>query len=219
MIQTKKQIVQEVLYEAYGGITSSDVRISERFVLTKLNNKIAAAAVQNAYQNKNVEGITYTDDSFYITYTDIPVQYDGNTGYKYFDLPSQPIGLPRQRSFNIYPSFNDLSCTGLESTLFKIMPRNEVQRMNSLPVINKVYCFQKDNKIFMKIPKTMPLLNPTLVNLDIASVDGGLDSEVNMPQDVIDPIKKSIVAELRQIILGGPLDIKNDGIEIIEPKV
>jgi hypothetical protein len=64
----------------------------------------------------------------------------------------------------------------------------------------------------------MPLLDLTAVNLVIASADGGMDSTLNLPQDMIDVLKKSAVQECRAIILGTPMDIKNDGIEILEPK-
>lgn len=217
MLQTKLEVVQEILYELMGGITSSDSRLSERFILTKLNNKIAAAATVNAFQLTNLEGITYADDAFYIAFNDITVSDDVNTGFKYFTLPAQPIGLPRQRAFSLYPPKNG-NCTGMESTLFKMMPRHEVQRRFSLPPLKKVMCFEQDGTIQMIIPKTMPLLEIGSINLVIASADGGLNSMLNMPQDMIDGIKKSTLQELRLVILGTPLDIKNDGIEILEPK-
>lgn len=218
MLQTKRQLVQECLYEAYGGITSSDVRISERFVLTKINNKIAASALPNAFQSSNLEGVTYADDIFYITFTEIDVQDDPISGYKYFPLPAQPIGLPRQRSFSIYPSYTG-DCTGLDSTLFKMVPMQSIQQIRSLPVINKVFCFVQDGKMMLMMPKAMPLLKIDRLNLVIASADGGMDSTLNMPQDMIDAMKKGVVAELRAIILGVPQDLKNDGVEITEPRV
>lgn len=216
-LQTKLQLVQEILYETYGGITSTDVRLSERFVLTKVNNKIASLAVVNAYGLTNVEGITYADDIFYISFNDIPVLDDTHSGFKYFVLPAQPIGLPRERSFSIYPPKNG-SCSGMDSTLFKMMPRHEVQRRKSLPKINKVFCFVQDGKMMIDIPDSMPLLEIDALNLVIASADGGLNSTLNLPQDMIDTLKTSIVKELRAIILGVPMELKNDGVEILEPK-
>lgn len=217
MLQTKRQIVQEILYEAYGGITSSDAKLSERFVLNKVNNKIASMAVVNAFQLTNIEGITYADDVFYITFNDIPVLDDVHTGFKYFVLPAQPIGLPRQRAFSLYPPKSN-KCTGMSSTLFKMMPRHEVQRRLSLPPIPKVLCFEQNGTMQMMIPESLPLLEIPTMNMTIASADGGLDSNLNLPQDMIDALKKSTVQELRAIILGVPQDIKNDGIEILEPK-
>lgn len=216
-LKTKKEIVQELLYELYGGITSSDARLSERFVLTKLNDKIAANAVVSAFQTNNVEGITYANDMFYIAFNDISVSEDPNTGFLYFDLPAQPIGLPRQRAFNIYPPKNG-NCTGMDSTLFKMMERHEVQRRMSLPPIKKVFCFVQDGTMQMIKPKSMPLLEIDAINLVIATADGGMASTLNMPQDMIDGLKKAVIAELRPVILGTPMDIKNDGIEILEPK-
>lgn len=70
----------------------------------------------------------------------------------------------------------------------------------------------------MLVPDSMPVFNVKTINLVIASADGGLDSQLNLPQDMIDTLKKSVVAELRAIILGVPQDIKNDGVEILEPK-
>jgi len=217
MLKTKKELVQEILYELYGGITGSDDRLSERFVLTKVNDKIAAMAMVNAFQLTNIEGITYANDMFYITFNDIPVLDDINTGFKYFVLPAQPIGLPRERSFSLYPPKTN-KCTGMSSTLFKMMPRHEVHRRLSLPPIPKVFCFVQDGTIQLVIPESMPLLEIPTINMTIASADGGLDSMLNLPQDMIDTVKKSVIQELRAVVLGVPLDTKNDGVEILEPK-
>lgn len=217
MIQTKRQIVQEALYEAYGGITSTDVRISERFVLTKLNNKIAAAGTINAFQNKNLEGVTYLNDTFYSTYNDLPVTDDTHTGFKKIDLPALPIGVPSQRSISLYPPKTN-KCNGMNSTMFVMMPREQVRRSNNLPKTKTVYCFEQDGTIQMIIPDTLPLLEVGTMNLVMATSDGGLDSKANIPPDMLDPIKKELVAELRAIILGVPLELKNDGIEILEPR-
>jgi hypothetical protein len=216
-LQTKRQLVQEILYETYGGITSSEPRLSERFVLTKVNNKIASLAMVSAFGLTNTEGITYADDIFYISFDNIEVTDDTATGFKSFVLPAQPIGLPRQRAFTIYPPSNG-SCSGMSSTLFKMMPRHEVSRMMSLPALNKVMCFVQNGTIQMIVPKSMPLLELNEVNLVIASADGGMDSELNLPQDMIDTLKKSAIQECRAVVLGVPMDIKNDGVEILEPK-
>lgn len=217
MIKTKREVVQEVLYEAYGGITSADDRISERFVLIKLNEKIAAKAIVSAQLLSAVDGLFFADDQFMVTFNDLPLLKDEKSGYKYLVLPAQPIGLPSSRSFMVYPPTRG-ACAGMDSTLFKPVALRDVPRMNSLPSFAKIFYFVKDGKMFFKLPKSMPGLNPDKVCLEIATADGGLDSIVTTPQDLLDGIKKEMVAEIRAILLGVPQEIKNDGVDILEPK-
>lgn len=212
-IKTKKEFCQEVLHEVYGGMPPSDARITERFVLTKLNDAIASNAVINAYANTNLEGVTYADDTFYVRFNAISVTADSTTGYRVATLPSIPVGLPSQRSFSVTPSSPDCDA---QRTMIKMMERHEVQRMHSLPPIKKVFAFVEAGKLYFYInKKMMPVLELTSINLVMATADGGLDSDVNMPQDMIATAKTKIVAELRGS-LGIPQDIKNDGQEIKE---
>jgi len=212
-LKTKREFCQEVLHEVYGGMPPSSSRISERFVLTKLNDAIANLAVVNAYSNTNLEGVTYADDTFYISFNSLTLTLDPLTGYKYVTLPAMPVGLPSARSYTVMPTGDKKLCN---KTMIKIIDRNEVSRMLSLPKIKKVFAFIQDGKMYFYIDKQLfPLLELTTVNLTMATADGGMDSIVNMPMDMLATAKTKIVQELRGSLMM-PQDIKNDGREIKE---
>lgn len=217
MLKKKRQLVEEIRTEAYGGMPPVDAKFSENYVLLRLNAKLAIKAKINAFDLTNLEGITYADDMFYIKFKGIEVKVDSDTGYHFIDLPAQPIGLPRQRSFSLYmPKNGDHGGRG--DGLFKMIGSHEVSRLASLPSVNKVFCYVEDGKIFMVKPRKMRGLKIEKVSLNIASVDGGLDSDLNAPADMIDIVSRELVKELRDGILGMPQDLKNDGVEILEPK-
>lgn len=212
-IKVGKEFCQEVLYELYGGISTDEARISERFVLTKLNDQIASLAVVNAYQNNNLEGITYADDYFYTTFSNLAVTVDTITGLKCALLPSHPISLPSERQYRVYPV---ATRGGISSTVFKMVKAGALQRIISQPKMKKVYCFVQDGKMNFYIPPTMPaIFELNAINITMATSAVGMDTPINLPQDMIALAKKNILAELRASI-GTPQDRKSDGIEVLE---
>ena len=211
-MQTKKELVQEILYELYGGITSDEARLSERFVLTKVNNTIAFLAKKSAYETNNLEGVTYADDSFWLSFSALPVLLDDITGLFYTVLPAQPVGLPRQRSIQVYP----LKVKGgMRSDMFKPISINEVQRMTSLPPIpNKVFFYIKGGNAYFIAANTLIKNHPT-VNINIVSADGGLTAPLNLPPDMVTEAKAMVLKDLRGSMMT-PADLHNDGIEVTE---
>lgn len=210
--KTGRAFVQEVLYELYGGITAEN-RLSERFVLTKLNDQIASLCVINAYQNNNLEGITYADDQFYTAFKNLPVTESATTGLKYTPLPSHPISLPSERQYRIFPV---AARGGIKSTVFKMIKAGALQRVLSQPALKKVYCFVEDGNMNFYIPPTMPaIFQLDAINISMATSAVGMDTPVTLPQDMIALAKKNILAELR-VTIGTPQDRKNDGIEVLE---
>lgn len=214
-IKTNKQFCQEVLYELYGGMPPADARITERFVLTKLYDQVSRLGLISAYNTSNAEGITYADDTFYISFRNIPVVKDIAMGLVKAELPALPIGLPKQKALNVMPS--SPTCDD-QHTMIKMMERHELQRRMSLPPVRKVFAFITDTAMYFYINKKMfPILVLSSVNMVIATPAEGMDAEMNMPRDMIAMAKAAIVAELRTSLMM-PQDIKNDGQEIKEPQ-
>lgn len=212
-IKTNKQFCQEVLYELYGGMPPSDARISERFVLTKLHDQVAKLGVVSAFNTSNAEGITYADDIFYITFRNISVTLDAQIGLLKAELPQLPMGLPRQRSFNITPS--SPTCDA-QHTMIKMTERHEIQRRMSLPPVRKVFAYVTDTALYLYVNKAMfPMLKIPSINLTMATPAMGMDDKTNMPADMLAMAKAAILAELRTSLMI-PQDIKNDGQEIKE---
>lgn len=196
-IPTRLSVVQEILYEAYNGMPPNDASISENFVLRKVNNWIAQEAVKSAYGTTNIDGITYADDIFNLQFNNITLIDDAIYGIKKITLPALPVGLPRQRSFNV-------SSTGINPTLFKPIGRFEYQRIHSLPAMGKVYYFVEADSMYFDLSfatKFNKLLSISTVNL-VITTSGALDlsASLNLPDDMIENMKSAIVMELRMMM-------------------
>lgn len=196
-LRTKLEIVQEILYEVYGGINTNDTTISEAFVVRKLNNRIAEAAVKSAFGEYNLDGTVESDDIFRLTYTNLSLSVDANNGLKYFIIPAQPVGLPSQRSFIVYPPANR---GGRMSSIFKPISASSVTKVRSLPSVKKVFNYVENGSMYF-IDNYQIMATYNTVNLSIVTAGANdLSAFLNMPDDMISAIKMLIVPELRAMI-------------------
>jgi hypothetical protein len=196
-LTTKRQIVDEIRYQVFGGMPNNSTAISENFVLRLLNNRIAEAAVKNSYINSNLEGVLYADDIFTLTYSNITLLTDANSGLKYFELPTQPVGLPNKRAITIFPP---KTRGGFMDDLFKPILRSKVTKVRRLPNLKKVFHFTENgNEYFVDNFQIMDSFSN--VNLSIVSAGAlDLDDNINMPEDMISGVKALIIAECRQMM-------------------
>lgn len=197
MLTTKQEIVQEVLYAVYGGPPPNDAVISQRYVLRQLNDKIAAYALKSASMTYQVDGVFQTDDVFRLTYTNLPLSQDSVSGMKYTPLPAQPVGLPRMRSFDIYPPANR---GGVQASMFRPIGRDEVQFVRSIPGLKRVYYYIENGNINF-IDNWGILQHFTTVNLSlVTSGANNLTDSLNLPDDMADAIHNELTNECRQIL-------------------
>lgn len=195
-MKTAQQIVDELVYETYGGLVSNDRSISDNFVLRKVNNFIAEAAIKSAFQTNNVDMVVEADDVFRLTYTGLALTVDTVTGLKNTPLPANPVGLPSMRSFIVYPP---AMFGGRGSTLFKPIYASEVSRMRSQPRIRKVFYWEENGAVwFMDSFQIMSAYNSINMSLVTAGVYN-LTSIMNLPDDMFHAMKVSILPELRQM--------------------
>jgi len=196
-LTTKKELVQEIAYALYGGMPSADRAISDQYILRQVNDEIAAAAVKSAFGTYNLDGCVCADDIFRITYTALPVTLNTISGYYTTPLPAQPVGLPSNRSFEIYAPANR---GGAQSTLFKMITRSEVQFVRSLPSIKKVWCFVDNGNINFIDSYQIMATYPTIAMSVVTSGANDLNAFLNLPDDMIGEIHQKIYGELRQLI-------------------
>jgi hypothetical protein len=197
-IQTKQSLVDEIVYELYDGMPPVERSLSDQFILRKVNNYIADAAMKSAFQSSNIEGVVYADDIFRLTYTTLSLQTDNFYQLQFCTLPALPVGLPRQRAFEVFS-------TGTDPGLFKVTSRGSYQRIKALPSLKKVFCFVENGKMYFDFSFVDPLTVVATVNMSIIT-SGALDltATINLPDDMITGLKASIITELRQTI-GFPL--------------
>lgn len=195
-LDTKRVLCDEILIELYGGQYSNDAAISLRFVLRKVNDKIGAMAVQSASLNYQVDGYFQADDVFRLSYSGLVLEADG-FGAMSFPLPTQPIGLPRNRSFEVFPPANR---GGVQSSMFRPIGRDEVQYVRSIPGLKRVYYYIDNGKCNF-IDNFGIIQFFTTLNMSVyTSGANNLDDNLNLPDDMISAIKQQVLAELRPMI-------------------
>lgn len=193
-VQTRQHVVDQIKYEVYGGIPGNDVSLSDRFVLTKVNNWIAKEAINNAFANTNIDNLTYSDDIFNLTFKNLALTSDADYDLKVLTLPALPVGLPRQRAIHVF-------ATGVPADLFKPISRFEYQRLTALPQLQKVFYFIENDNAYFTFKYVNPLVAIDTVHMTMTT-SGALDltAKLNMPDDMIDAMKMAIVAELKVMI-------------------
>ncbi len=196
-LTTKNEIVQEIAYELYSGMPSNDRSVSDQFILRKLNDKIAYLATKSAFGTYNLDGVVAADDIFRITYSNLALSTDTVTGVKYVALPSQPVGLPSNRAFEVYPP---AMRGGVQSSIFKMIRRDEATFIRSLPGIRKVFCYvDGGNMNFIDafdITATYTTVNMSVVT----SGANDLSAYLNLPDDMITECKALVLADLRPMV-------------------
>lgn len=193
-LRTKQELVDEIIMETYSGIPTVERSISDNFVLRKVNNLIAAAAMKSLQPGYDCNCI---DDIFYLTATGITLLADSVLGLQYFTLPLQPIGLPDRTAIIVSPPANR---GGVRNGIFKPIKRREVTLVRSLPRIRKVFHYTENGREYFidefGIIETYPSINLTIAS----SGANDLTAFVNMPDDMIGIIKAQAIADLRNML-------------------
>lgn len=196
-LTTKQEIVDEIRYQLYGGMPSNTAAISSQFVLRLLNDRIAESAIKSAFGTYNLDGCVCADDIFTLSYSNLILLTDINNGLKYFELPTQPIGLPSNRAFNIYPPNMR---GGIQSSVFKPISRSEVTYVRSMPGIKKVFHFVTNGRMYF-VDNYLITSTYSSVNADIiTSGANDIISFLNLPDDLIATCKALVLNDLRPML-------------------
>jgi len=94
MITTYKKLAEEIRNTFYGSQPSDDASFSLRHFAELVANEVAFFARQNAFENSNLGEVTYSNDTFTVTYKNIAVTTDTVLQTRYSVLPDIPASLP-----------------------------------------------------------------------------------------------------------------------------
>lgn len=212
MALLRKQYIEQIRRQIYGGFPSEDAEITVNLVNQWLNQAIAFAAQQNYRDTLKLDGISYVNNSFYTTFKLLPVTKDEDFLWK-VDLPEVPLGIGASE--------------GVSTLRFKDAESNQI----SLPII-----WVTMNQLAFKdglrnIPsKTLAYIQGSSVYIisDIAlnqytaqvvMISGGdstdLNSVLNVPPDYLIPVTEYLKQQLG-FERSQPVDEKSDGIDSIK---
>lgn len=208
---TRRQFIERVRRQIYGGQPSNDATITVGLVNNYLGDAIALAAKQNWKENIAIEGISYSNNGFYTTFKDIAITKDENFLWK-VALPQVPVGVGESEGVEMVV-FKDTT-TGQISQNVVWMSQNERSfNAGRRQIPNKILAYQEGDAIYA--------LSTILLSEYTASVtmlSGGdstdLDSTLNVPSDYL-PIMMQYLQSQLLLERNQPVDATNDGLDAV----
>jgi hypothetical protein len=205
---SRRQYIEQIRRQIYGGQPSSDAEITVNLVNQWLNQAVAFAAKQNYTDNLKLEGVAYINNGFYSTFKGLSVSKDENFLWKVI-LPEMPVGLGTSDGVSTVV-FKD--STGKIS--YPVVMMSESQKsfqrgMRDIP--NKLLGYQEGNNIYVlsTILLSQYTVSATIVS---AGLSTDLDSAMNVPTDYIPVISEYLQKQFmlqRNVVV----DEKADGID------
>lgn len=188
---TRGLLAERIMRMVYGGTPPNESAIDEREIGLHINSAIAFLAKVNFTENYKFEGSAYVNDQFVSRYT-ADVTIDSVVGLKYCELPSIPIGLPKNRGLvEVMKPLNK------STTPIIILQGNKKSIYKNLtPIPGRIVGWEENSKIYFD--GSVDDLTTVIIRM-VAYGSNSLDEELNMPKDmeeqVIEMVYKKVVAE------------------------
>lgn len=210
-MDTYRKFAQEIREAFYGGTPNDDASFSVSYFAQLIAAEVAEYARQNAFENSNAGELTYANDSFIITYKNLPVVFDSDLKYYYTVMPDIPPALPKNQEIaRVWP---------VGATKREIMPMSQKDKgiQDLLPGIPNVMLYYTEgaNMIFDNITFAVPeFVNMRLVG----TVPTGnlLDGVLNLPKNYKFVIMTKILQTLDPMRFRK--DIINDSVDKPTPQ-
>jgi hypothetical protein len=203
-----KVLIEQILREVYGGHPPNDAAITKNLVNLYVNQGWALAAKANLKDNLQIEGVSFVNNSFYTTFTDLAVTQDSPFTFK-VTLPHIPLGIGTSAGLSTL-KFKDAD----GNVSFPCVPVSENQAsyfdtMRDVP--GKLLYISRGKDVYIK--STLPLYSYTAQAVMISGGDtSDLEREINVPDDYV----AQIIGYCTERLLrhrSAPKDQANDGAE------
>lgn len=204
---TRKVLIEQIRRMLYGGVPNDDASISEKEINVYINQALAYMAKVNYTDSIKLDGIESVSDVFYLTFKNLPVLKDTDTGYYYATLPQVPVGLARGYGISTvtFPT-----STGLAKSPIPISVRELDYIDNLKQPPSKIFYWPEGKKLWFK--SYTNLIGKNAIVRMVSTESGTLDDELNLPQEYITDIINLVLNQLK-IRKGSPEDIVNDGVD------
>lgn len=206
---TRRVLIEQIRRMLYGGVPTDDANISEKEINLYINEALAYMAKINYTDSIKLDGVESIADSFYLTFKNLAIVKDNDTGYYSLDLPQVPLGLARGYGISTvtFPT-----STGLAKSPIPISVR-ELDYMDSLKQPpSKIFYWPEGKKLWFK--SYTNLVGKFAIVRMVSTETADLDSELNVPQEYITDIINLVMNQLRPR-KGAPQDSTNDGLDKI----
>jgi len=206
---TRRVLIEQIRRMLYGGVPTDDANISEKEINLYINEALAYMAKINYTDSIKLDGIESIADSFYLTFKNLAIVKDNDTGYYSLDLPQVPLGLAR--GYGI-ATVTFPTSTGLAKSPIPISVR-ELDYMDNLKQPpSKIFYWPEGKKLWFK--SYTNLVGKFAIVRMVSTETADLDSELNVPQEYITDIINLVMNQLRPR-KGAPQDSTNDGLDKI----
>jgi len=188
---TYRKLSEEILTTYFKGTRSDDAQYSLRFIAELIANEVAWYARKNAFENSNAGEVTYSNDTFIVTYKNKPLQTDSTLGIKYIQLSSIPTALPNNQEIQkVWP-------VGNQKVFFIPLSNHQLFSQSMLPSMRgfMTYYIENGNMYF---PDLTPLFTANINYNMVAGFPEGnlLDAALSIPKNYETEITDKILAKL-----------------------
>lgn len=204
---TRKVLIEQIRRMLYGGVPTDDANITEKEINLYINEALAYMAKVNYTDSIKLDGIETVSDVFYLTFKNLAIVKDNDTGYYSLDLPQVPLGLARGYGISTvtFPT-----STGLAKSPIPISVR-ELDYMDSLKQPpSKIFYWPEGKKLWFK--SYTNLVGKFAIVRMVSTENSDMDAELNVPQEYITDIINLVMGQLRPR-KATPQDSTNDGLD------
>jgi len=204
---TRKVLIEQIRRMLYGGVPTDDANITEKEINLYINEALAYMAKVNYTDSIKLDGVETVSDVFYLTFKNLAIVKDNDTGYYSLDLPQVPLGLARGYGISTvtFPT-----STGLAKSPIPISVR-ELDYMDSLKQPpSKIFYWPEGKKLWFK--SYTNLVGKFAIVRMVSTETSDMDAELNVPQEYITDIINLVMGQLRPR-KATPQDSTNDGLD------
>lgn len=209
---TRRQFIERVRRQIYGGQPSDDASITVGLVNNYIGDAVAVAAKTNYVDTGRLDGISCVNNSFYTKFKNLSVSPDEQFVWK-ITLPQIPVGVGANEGVSTLV-FKDAESNQLSYPVIWLT-ENQVsfqKGMRSIP--NKLLAYPEGDLIY--IMSTIMLSQYTA---QVTMISGGdaadLDSTLNVPPDYFPTMMQYLQQQLL-LEKAQPVDSANDGLDAIK---
>lgn len=207
---TRRQYIEMVRRQIYGGQPSNDAGITVSLVNKWLDIAIGAAAKQNYKENLALEGVSYINNSFYSTFKSIAATKDEQFLWK-VTLPQIPLGLGATEGVSSCV-FKDAATGQISYPVVLISENQKSFQKGRREIPNKLIGYAEGKYIYV-----MSTIQLSQYTATVTMVSGGtstdLDSTLTIPDDYMPMVVEYLKQQL-MFALSVPADQANDGRDV-----
>lgn len=206
MAKTTYRLLSDLIRtEYYRGIPPQEASFSIRFIAQLISEEYAAIARQNAFENSNAGDVTYSNDTFIATFSNITVLSDTTLLTRYINLPSIPTALPNNQEIQkVWP------VGARKVQIIPITNRSKFSQDLLPPIKNQVLYYIQDGKLIFDNNTAFDFAAVN-VNMIGAMPDGYLlDQVLLLPKGYESTLSERVIKRLLVTAARGR-DVINDG--------